>query len=106
MAVSCGESMVAPDAGTPPLPTERTTDVTDITTDDRTLMRAMRAAHAHADATTETARFLDRMGQVPDPASIAEYASLLAREELTRDERAEMLREAGLDLPSLDDEDV
>ena len=70
--------------------------------DDQVVMRAARAAHAHADATTQTARFLDRVGAVPDPAVIAEYAALLAREESPRDERADALRDAGLDVPSLD----
>ncbi|MDG4764701.1 hypothetical protein O7632_11390 [Solwaraspora sp. WMMD406] len=71
---------------------------------DAALAQAVRAARAHADAATQIARFLDRMGTVPDPAGVAEYASLLAREELTRDDRTSALRAAGLDVPSLDPE--
>lgn len=71
---------------------------------DAALAQAVRAARAHADATTQTARFLDQMGTVPDAASVAEYANLLAREESTRDDRTSALRAAGLDVPSLDPE--
>lgn len=71
---------------------------------DAALAQAVRAARAHADAATQIARFLDQMGAVPDAASIAECANLLAREELTRDDRASALRAAGLEVPSLDPE--
>ncbi|MFV2124433.1 hypothetical protein ACFHWS_07770 [Micromonospora sp. LOL_013] len=71
-------------------------------TDDRAMPRAVRAARAYAEATAQTARYLDRTGTLPDPADIAEYANLLAREEATRDERADALRAAGLEVPSLD----
>ncbi|WFE29922.1 hypothetical protein O7623_12380 [Solwaraspora sp. WMMD791] len=74
----------------------------DARTDDQAMPRAVRAARAHAEATAQTARYLDRTGALPDPADVAEYANLLAREELTRDERADALRLAGLDVPSLD----
>lgn len=71
---------------------------------DATPARAVRAARAHADAAAQVARFLDRTGAVPDAAGITELASLLAREELTRDDRASALRAAGLGVPSLDPE--
>ncbi|MFY1636900.1 hypothetical protein ACN27F_27080 [Solwaraspora sp. WMMB335] len=71
---------------------------------DAALAQALRAARAHADAASQVARFLNRMGAVPDAAGITELASLLAREELTRDDRASALRAAGLGVPSLDPE--
>jgi hypothetical protein len=40
--------------------------------------------------------FLDAASVVPDPAQEAEYAALLAREELARSQRQDALRELGL----------
>ncbi|QDY09079.1 hypothetical protein FJK98_19585 [Micromonospora sp. HM134] len=70
--------------------------------DQRELLR--RAASAHTAATRDVETFLRRLPEVPDPADITEYATLLTREEQTRTERQDAADAAGLRLPSLESE--
>ncbi|HEX8631741.1 MAG TPA: hypothetical protein VF755_26580 [Catenuloplanes sp.] len=79
--------------------------MTDRTTDPD-LRRVQQAAAAFTGAVRETERFLDRMGDTPDPAAIAEYANLAAREEAARADRRAALTEFGLRAPSIDDTGV
>ncbi len=79
--------------------------MTDDTTGDSALRRARQAAAAHTDAVRETQRFIDRAPDTPDPAAIAEYANLVAREEHTHADRREALAELGLEVPSIDESD-
>ncbi|WP_328346284.1 hypothetical protein [Micromonospora sp. NBC_00421] len=67
--------------------------------DQRELLR--RAAAAHAAAARDVETFLRRLPEVPDPADITEYATLLTREEQTRADRQDAADAAGLHLPSL-----
>lgn len=67
--------------------------------DDRAVLRRVAAAHTAASRDVEA--LLRRLPAVPDPATIAEYATLLAREEALRAERQSAAEAAGLDLPSL-----
>ncbi|WP_420116478.1 hypothetical protein [Micromonospora sp.] len=70
--------------------------------DQRELLR--RAASAHTAAARDVETFLRRLPEVPDPADITEYATLLTREEQTRTERQDAADAAGLQLPSLESE--
>ncbi|MGC5663281.1 hypothetical protein ACN261_23180 [Micromonospora sp. WMMD723] len=70
--------------------------------DQRELLR--RAAAAHTAAARDVEAFLRRLPEVPDPADITEYATLLTREEQTRTERQDAADAAGLRLPSLESE--
>ncbi|MBM7076483.1 MULTISPECIES: hypothetical protein [Micromonospora] len=70
--------------------------------DQRELLR--RAASAHTAAARDVETFLRRLPEVPDPADITEYATLLSREEQTRTERQDAADAAGLRLPSLESE--
>ncbi|MEV4728202.1 MULTISPECIES: hypothetical protein [Micromonospora] len=70
--------------------------------DQRELLR--RAASAHTAAARDVETFLRRLPEVPDPADITEYATLLTREEQTRTERQDAADAAGLRLPSLESE--
>ncbi|MEV4828499.1 hypothetical protein AB0K25_09270 [Micromonospora sp. NPDC049257] len=70
--------------------------------DQRKLLR--RAATAHTAAARDVETFLRRLPEVPDPADITEYATLLTREEQTRAERQDAADAAGLQLPSLGSE--
>ncbi|WKU06054.1 hypothetical protein [Micromonospora sp. HUAS LYJ1] len=70
--------------------------------DQRELLR--RAASAHTAAARDVESFLRRLPEVPDPADITEYATLLSREEQTRTERQDAADAAGLRLPSLESE--
>ncbi|MFJ6199001.1 hypothetical protein [Micromonospora sp. NPDC092111] len=67
--------------------------------DQRELLRRAAAAHTAAAGDVET--FLRRLPEVPDPADITEYATLLSREEQTRVDRQDAADAAGLQLPSL-----
>ncbi|MFF5173508.1 hypothetical protein ACFY3U_12810 [Micromonospora sp. NPDC000089] len=60
-----------------------------------------RAAAAHTAASRDVEAFLRRLPEVPDPADITEYATLLSREEAARGERQAAADAAGLQLPSL-----
>ena len=70
--------------------------------DEATREAAVRAARAHARAANDVAQFVQQLSGAPDPAAVAEYANLLAREESTFEERTQALRAAGLSVPSLD----
>ncbi|MFI9638865.1 hypothetical protein ACIG87_02180 [Micromonospora sp. NPDC051925] len=70
--------------------------------DQRELLR--RAATAHTAAARDVETFLRRLPEVPAPADITEYATLLTREEQTRAERQDAADAAGLQLPSLGSE--
>jgi hypothetical protein len=66
------------------------------------LHAARRAAHAVVKAATDLSDFLERTSAVPDPARLAEYAALLAREEATRAERADACAAVGLAADSIE----
>jgi hypothetical protein len=66
------------------------------------LRQAVAAAKAFAEAADEMVEFLRRLDSPLDPAAIAEYANLLAREQSTWDARTQALRAAGLTAPSVD----
>jgi hypothetical protein len=61
-----------------------------------------RAARAHATAVTDMAEFVERSSAVLDPAQLAEYEALLAREESTRALRQDVFHELGLVAPSME----
>ena len=60
------------------------------------LQRLRRAARAHAAAVADMAEFVERSSAVLDPAQLAEYEALLAREESTRAERQDLFHELGV----------
>jgi hypothetical protein len=64
---------------------------------------ARRAAAAHTAASRDLEAFLRRLPEVPGPEHIAEYATLLAREEQVRAERLEAVDAYGLSAPSVDE---
>lgn len=66
------------------------------------LHRARQVARAMATVATEIADFLDRATVVPDPAQLAEFATLLAREESVQANRNEACGAAGLQAPSVE----
>jgi hypothetical protein len=66
------------------------------------LHRARTAARAMAKAATEIADFLDRASAVPDPAQLAEFANLLAREESAQERRNDACAAAGLEVDSIE----
>ncbi|MGC5052189.1 hypothetical protein ACLQ2S_12135 [Micromonospora sp. DT48] len=72
------------------------------TADERELLR--QAAAAHTAAVRESEAFLRRLPEVPGPADLAEYASLLTREEQTRADRQAAADAAGLAIASLEAE--
>ncbi|TDB70060.1 hypothetical protein [Micromonospora sp. KC723] len=70
------------------------------TGDERELLR--QAAAAHTAAARDVEAFLRRLPEVPDPADVTEYATLLSREERTLADRQAAATAAGLQLPSLE----
>ncbi|MFC0527849.1 hypothetical protein [Phytohabitans kaempferiae] len=66
------------------------------------LLRARQAAELHTRAVRDMEQFVDDFAGTPDAAVLAEYASLLAREEATRTGRQEMLAALGLEAPSVE----
>ncbi|SCG50483.1 hypothetical protein [Micromonospora halophytica] len=68
--------------------------------DQRELLR--QAAAAHTAAARDVEAFLRRLPEVPDPADITEYATLLSREERTLADRQAAADAAGLQLPSVE----
>ncbi|WP_229401871.1 hypothetical protein [Micromonospora okii] len=70
------------------------------TGDDRETLRAAAAAHTTAAADVEA--FLRRLPGVPGPADVAEYATLLSREERARGERQAAADAAGLGIGSVE----
>ncbi|TDC70071.1 hypothetical protein E1193_30105 [Micromonospora sp. KC606] len=68
--------------------------------DERELLR--QAAAAHTAAARDVEAFLRRLPEVPDPADVTEYATLLSREERTLADRQIAAEAAGLHLPSLE----
>jgi hypothetical protein len=71
-------------------------------TDDDVLRRAHRAAEQHIQAVRDMERFIHALPATPDAATIAEYATLLAREEATLAERQDTLAALGLEAPSVE----
>lgn len=65
------------------------------------LHRARRAAQAAVKAAEDLAGFLNQASAVPDPAQLAEYANLLARDESARAIRDEACAAAGLEAASI-----
>jgi hypothetical protein len=74
-----------------------------VTDEHHQLRVAREAAHQAQRAAAELATFTERLSPVPDPATRAEYAALLARDEETRLDRQNALARLGLDIPSLDE---
>ncbi|MFI6131365.1 hypothetical protein [Micromonospora sp. NPDC051141] len=70
--------------------------------DQRELLRQAAAAHTAAAADVEA--FLRRLPEVPGPADVTEYATLLSREERARADRQAAADAAGLELPSMESE--
>lgn len=70
--------------------------------DDDVLRRARRAAELHLGAVWDMERFIERFGGTPDAAALAEYATLLAREEATRADRQDLLSDLALEAPSVE----
>ncbi|MEV0808771.1 hypothetical protein [Micromonospora sp. NPDC050200] len=70
--------------------------------DERELLR--QAAATHTAASRDLENFLRRLPEVPDPADITEYATLLSREERARGDRQAAADAAGLQLPSMESE--
>lgn len=66
------------------------------------LQAARAAAHGAAKAATDLARFLDGASAGQDPAQLAEFAVLLAREEASRAERDDACAAIGLAAPSIE----
>lgn len=63
---------------------------------------ARRVAAAHTEASQNVEAFLRRAPDVPAPADVAEYAALVAREELRRAERQAAAEAAGFSVPSVE----
>jgi hypothetical protein len=63
---------------------------------------AGRAAAAHTAASADIEAFLRRVPEVPGPAELTEYATLLAREEALRAERLDAAAAAGLTADSVE----
>ncbi|GAB3808176.1 hypothetical protein [Micromonospora zhanjiangensis] len=63
---------------------------------------ARRAAEAHTAASRDVEVFLRRLPAVPTAGDVAEYAALVAREEVLRAQRQAAVRTAGLDVPSVE----
>jgi hypothetical protein len=70
--------------------------------DDREMAR--RAAAAHTAASRDVEAFLRRAPAVPAPGDIAEYAALVAHEEVLRAQRQAAVETAGLSVPSVESE--
>jgi len=66
------------------------------------LHKARRAAKASAKASQQLAEFLDEASALPEPAQLAEFITLLAREESARAERDEACAAAGYQAPSVE----
>lgn len=67
--------------------------------DDREDLRRVAAAHTAASRDLEA--LVRRLPATPEPSDIAEYATLLAREEALRAERAATAAVVGLQVPSV-----
>lgn len=75
--------------------------MTDLIPPDDAWEPVRRAAAAHTAAARDVEAFLRRVPATPTSSDIAEYATLLAREEAVRAERADAATAAGLDIPSV-----
>jgi hypothetical protein len=72
-------------------------------TDDANLREAARrTAAAHTAASRDIEALVRRIREVPEPGDIAEYATLIAREQALRAERDGALGAVGLDAPSVE----
>ena len=67
--------------------------------------RARAAAHAHADAADAVAQLVDRLDAPAGAAELAEYATLLSREESTLRQRRDALEAVGLVVPTISEDD-
>ncbi|MFF3852494.1 hypothetical protein [Micromonospora sp. NPDC002575] len=72
------------------------------TADDRETLRG--AAAAHSAAARDVEAFLRRLPEVPGPADVTEYATLLSREVRARGERQAAADAAGLQIGSMESE--
>ena len=70
--------------------------------DDRETARRIAAAHTAASRDVEA--FLRRVPELPRPADVAEYTTLVAREERVRAERQVAAEAAGLQATSVESE--
>jgi hypothetical protein len=66
------------------------------------LAAARSAARASANAATLLADFADRLSPVTDPAELAEYDNLVAREAATRSVRQDAFARLGFPVPSVE----
>jgi predicted DsbA family dithiol-disulfide isomerase len=69
---------------------------------DDTLIRLRETAAAYAEAVRETQRYFDRVEDLDDPAVLVEYANLVSLEERAAAARLDVLEEAGVVAPSID----
>lgn len=67
--------------------------------------RARAAARAHADAADAVAQLVERLEAPAGAAELAEYATLLSREESTLRRRRDALAALGLDVPTITEDD-
>lgn len=65
---------------------------------------ARRIAAAHTAASRDVEAFLRRVPALPTPADVAEYTTLVAREESIRADRQTAAEAAGLAAPSVESE--
>jgi hypothetical protein len=66
------------------------------------LQAARRAARAGEMAAAQLVEFAQRMSVVAEPAELAEYDMLLAREESVREARNDAFAELGFQVPSVE----
>lgn len=66
------------------------------------LQAARRAARAGEMAAAQLVEFAERMSVAADPAELAEYDMLIAREESVRTTRSEAFAELGFSVPSVE----
>jgi hypothetical protein len=69
---------------------------------DPTVQRIRATARAYAEAVRDTQRYFDRVGDVEDPAVLAEYANLVEREKVAEENRLAAIQAAGIEVPSID----
>jgi hypothetical protein len=66
------------------------------------LAQARAAAQAEVRTVAQLAEFADRLSPVVDPAELAEYDNLVAREAAARDIRQDAFARLGLPVPSVE----
>lgn len=71
---------------------------------DEPLAVARRAAERYAAAVADTERFVEGLDDDPDPAAVAEFAALVAREEATRAQRYDAFLVLGFNIDSVEEQ--